>query len=98
MNYTEITESAPAVLVEFFATWCIHCQRMAPIVADVTKKLEGKVKVVQLDIDKYSEMADAEQVNATPTFILYKNGKQVWRQAGEMPEAELLQAINSNLE
>ncbi|MDE7466924.1 MAG: thioredoxin family protein, partial [Muribaculaceae bacterium] len=56
-----------------------------------------QVKVVQLDIDTNSEAADAEEITGTPTFILYKNGHEVWRQAGEMPGDVLLNKITSHL-
>lgn len=97
MNYKEITDSASVVLVEFFATWCIHCQHMAPVVEKVKAALAGKAEVVQLDVDKNQELCDQENIQATPTFILYKDGKEVWRQSGEMPESQLLGAVEKYL-
>ena len=93
MTYKELTESNSVVLVEFFASWCPQCQRMMPIVADVKKKVEGRATVAQFDIDEYNELSDQEGVETVPTFILYKNGKEVWRQSGEMPESELLEKV-----
>ena len=90
MTYQELIQSAPEVLVEFYASWCPHCQRMMPIVEDVKKQLEGRAVVAQFDIDEYSELSDKEGVETIPTFILYRDGKEVWRQSGEMPEEELL--------
>lgn len=97
MSYEQMISSEPMVLVEFFATWCIHCQHMEPVVEQVTKSLEGKCKVVQLDVDKNQNTCDEQKISATPTFILYKDGKEVWRQAGEMPAEELLQAVQDNM-
>ena len=93
MTYKELTESVPVVLVEFYASWCPHCQRMMPIVADIKKKVEGKAVVAQFDIDEYTELSDQEGVQTRPTFILYRNGSEVWRQSGEMAEAELLAKV-----
>ena len=90
MTYEELIASAPEVLVEFYASWCPHCQRMMQSVEDVKKKTAGKVKVEQFEIDEYSELSDSQGVETIPTFILYKSGKEVWRQSGEMPEEELL--------
>lgn len=89
-----MTRSAENILVEFYATWCPHCRAMAPVVEQIGEMLEGKVKIVQLDVDSNSEAADAEKVTGTPTFILYKDGKQVWRESGEMPAETLLAKIN----
>ena len=93
MTYKELTESASEVLVEFYASWCPHCQRMMPIVADIKKKLEGRVPVAQFDIDENSELSDSQRVETIPTFIIYKNGKEVWRQSGEMTEEALMEQI-----
>lgn len=91
MEYTEAINSAPVVLVEFFATWCGHCARMAPIVEEIKELLAGKVDIYQLDVDRNEEAVEAMEVNSTPTFILYKNGRQEWRESGEM-EADVLLA------
>ena len=95
MTYQEITKSTPVVLVEFYASWCPHCQRMMPVVASVKESLEGKANVYQFDVDKNVELTDAENVESYPTFIIYKNGKEVWRSAGEMPGQELLAKVES---
>ncbi len=97
MNYSQLISSKPVVLVEFFATWCPHCQKMMPIVAQVKELLEGSVEVYQLDIDKNDEAADEANVTSVPTFLLYKNGKEVWRQSGEMEAHVLLSKIQSAL-
>ncbi|MDE7401854.1 MAG: thioredoxin family protein [Muribaculaceae bacterium] len=96
MTYDELIKSSPLVLVEFFATWCSHCKAMEPVVKQVAEILEGRCKVQQLDVDLNQEAADNEKVTGTPTFILYKNGKEVWRQSGEMPGRELLEAVEQN--
>lgn len=95
MNYTDAIGSTPVVLVEFYATWCPHCQRMMPVIEQIKELLEGKVDIYQLDIDQNSELADMESVNSTPTFIIYKNGKSVWRESGELDGQFLLSKIQS---
>lgn len=95
MNYEETINSAQLVLVEFYASWCPHCQRMMPVVADVKKKMIGKAEVFQYDVDKFEKLADENNVESYPTFIIYKDGREVWRNEGEMPEAELLEALRS---
>lgn len=95
MTYNEIVTSAPVVLVEFYATWCPHCQRMMPVVEQVRKSLDGKVPVEQLDIDKNNSEADEAGVKSIPTFIIYKNGKEVWRHLGEIDGQVLLSQVES---
>ncbi len=97
MTYDQMTRSAGVVLVEFYATWCGHCRRMAPVVEQIKEMLTGKAEIVQLDIDQNQEAADAENVTGTPTFILYKDGRQVWRDSGEMPAQTLLNTVMAYL-
>lgn len=97
MEYTEAINSAPVVLVEFYATWCGHCARMAPIVDEIKELLAGKVDIYQLDVDRNEEAVEAMEVNATPTFILYKDGKKQWRESGEMDADVLLAKIQAYL-
>ncbi len=97
MNYTQLISSKPVVLVEFFATWCPHCKRMMPIVEQIKELLAGSVEIYQLDIDQNDEAADEAEVTSVPTFLLYKDGKEVWRQSGEMEAQVLLSKIQSAL-
>ncbi len=66
---------------------------MMPVVADVKKRVAGLAEIYQLDIDKNEELARAVGVSGVPTFILYKDGEEAWRQSGEMPEETLLSKI-----
>lgn len=95
MNYTEEIKSAPVVLVEFFATWCPHCQKMMPIVEDIKTLLADNLKVLQFDIDKNEDLANRENVQSLPTFLLYADGEEVMRETGEMPAEVLLQKIQA---
>lgn len=95
MNYSQIINEAPVVLVEFFATWCPHCQRMMPIVAQVKELLGSATPVVQLDIDQNQALAHKAGVDGVPTFIIYKNGQEQWRHSGEIDGNDLLAKVQS---
>ena len=95
MTYTELTQSSPVVLVEFFATWCPHCQRMMPVVEQVKELLGDTATVYQLDIDENQDAAGEAGVQSVPTFIIYKDGEEMWRQSGEMPGETLLDKVQS---
>lgn len=71
MEYDEIINSNRVVLVEFYATWCPHCQRMMPVVSNIEAKLGTKATVNQIDVDKYPNITEAERVDSYPTFIIY---------------------------
>lgn len=95
MNYDELINSNPLVLVEFFATWCPHCQRMMPIVEQVKELTAGTCEIYQLDIDRNQEVAEEAGAESIPTFIVYKNGKEMWRHSGEIEGEVLLSKIQS---
>ena len=95
MTYSQITNSTPVVLVEFFASWCPHCKRMMPVVAQIKELLAGQVDVYQFDIDENQSLAVSQQVQSVPTFIIYRDGEEQWRQSGEMDGQVLLSKIES---
>ncbi|MDE6287266.1 MAG: thioredoxin family protein [Muribaculaceae bacterium] len=97
MDYTQTVNSNPVVLVEFYATWCPHCQRMMPVVEKVKKQLEGRVPVYQYDIDKNESIADDAKVQSIPTFLIYVNGEVAWRHSGEIEGDVLLDKVESYL-
>ena len=90
MTYNDVTESAPVVLVEFYATWCPHCRHMMPVVDQLKKLVGDSVPVIQLDIDENEESANDAQVNSVPTFIVYRDGRETWRHSGEIDGQALL--------
>lgn len=70
---------------------------MMPVVQQVRELLSGQADVVQIDIDKYPAIAAGEEIDATPTFILYRNGRQVWRHSGEIEGEALLARVERSL-
>ncbi len=81
-------------MVEFYATWCPHCQRMMPVMAELKERTAGKANVVQIDGDENSDLLDKYHVKHFPTFILFKDGQEVWRDGGEKPYSELKDMID----
>lgn len=98
MSYNSIINSATVVMVEFYASWCPHCRHMMPIVAEVKQQLDGQISVAQLDIDANEAMAAEAGVESVPTFIIYVDGNEVWRDSGEMPGDVLLAKAKSYLQ
>lgn len=97
MTYNDVIKSSQVVMVEFFASWCPHCQRMMPVVSQIKELLADTVKIYQFDIDENSELASAERADSVPTFIIYKDGKEMWRESGEIDGQVLLSKIQSYL-
>lgn len=97
MTFAQAKDSAHIVLIEFYASWCPHCQHMMPIVAQVKELLEGRVPVFQFDIDRNPQDASDADVQSIPTFLVFNDGREVWRHSGEMDGQDLLNAVQSYL-
>ena len=69
---------------------------MSPILDEVAKQVQGKARVLKIDVDKNQQAAAAYQVRGVPTLILFKNGKQLWRQSGVVDANQLVQIINQH--
>lgn len=83
-----ITSNIP-VLVDFFAEWCGPCKAMKPILEEL-KRIKGeKVRIVKVDVDKHKEIAAYYQIQSVPTLMIFKDGKQLWRQSGVMRANDL---------
>ena len=94
-NFSEIINQEKPVLVDFFAEWCGPCKMMTPILKEVKEVLEDKVSIIKIDVDKNQPLAAKYKVRGVPTLILYKSGKQVWRQSGLVQKNELVSIINN---
>lgn len=71
----EVLNSDVPVLVEFWATWCGPCQRVAPILEDLANDVKASAKIGKLDVDEEYEIADELGIMSIPTLIVFKNGK-----------------------
>ena len=94
-NFSEIINQDKPVLVDFFAEWCGPCKMMSPILKEVKNVLGDKVSIIKIDVDKNQPLAAKYQVRGVPTLIIYKAGKQVWRQSGVVQKNELVSIINN---
>lgn len=89
----EVLMSELPVLLEFTAEWCGPCKTVAPELAALARELEGKAKVVTLDIDKSPSIPRQMGVQSVPTFVVFQNGRPVGGKVGALRKAELRSMI-----
>lgn len=92
-NFNKIANSEQPVLVDFFAEWCGPCKTQAPILVEVARALEGRAKVIKLDVDKNQQIAQQYRIQGVPTLAIFKKGEIVWRQSGVMNKTELISTV-----
>ena len=83
-NFEEVTKSG-VVLVDFFATWCMPCKMVAPVIEKVAESYAGKVTVGKVDIDEEPDLAAAYNVQSVPSILLFKDGKLASTLVGARP-------------
>ena len=86
----EVLESNEPVLIDFYATWCGPCKMMSPIVEEIAKELEGKIKVYKVDTDEEQDLAIKYGIMSIPTFMVFKNGKVEKTAVGMRDKEELI--------
>lgn len=95
-TFNQLIQSDTPILVDFYADWCGPCKAMAPVIKDVADTVKGKARVVKVNIDKNTAAAQQFQVQAVPTFILFKNGQVLWRHPGMIDKTSLVSIIGQH--
>lgn len=80
-NFDSVTSSG-LVLVDFWATWCGPCRMQAPILEELDKQLNGKVKICKLDVDDEPAIAQRFGVMSIPTLMVFRNGEMISKEVG----------------
>lgn len=94
----EVLQSSTPVLADFFATWCMPCKMLAPVLEQVGLKMEGKVSVVKLDIDENMDLARKYGVMSVPTMIVFKGGEEAERMVGYRQANQIVDTLENHLE
>lgn len=94
-TFQQIINGSQPVLVDFHATWCGPCKAMNPAIQAVGKEVQGRARVLKMDVDRNQEVSAQFDVRAVPTLIIFKQGKPVWRHSGTIDKNSLMQQLLS---
>ena len=93
----EVLKSTLPTLVDFWAAWCGPCKMIAPVVDQLAKEHDGKLRIAKVDVDQNPTLATRFGVMSIPTLILFKNGEPAERLVGYMPKEKLVDRLKPHL-
>lgn len=96
-TFQQIINGEKPVLIDFYATWCGPCKAMSPIVEQIGKEMQGQARVLKIDVDKNQAVSAQYQIQAVPTFMIFKKGQMVWRQPGGVDKMTIMNQLRKYL-
>lgn len=93
----EVLKASEPVVVDFWADWCGPCKMIAPALEEIAAELEGKVKIVKLNVDENPRVPSQYGIRGIPTLIMFKNGEVAGQQVGAQPKNRLKDWISTQV-
>ena len=93
----EVLKANGPVVVDFWAEWCGPCRMIGPSLEDIAKEMDGKLKVVKVNIDENPTTPSRYNVRSIPTLLLFKNGQVAATKIGAEPKQKLVSWINTSI-
>ena len=90
----EVLKAELPVLADFYSDSCVPCKRLSPLLAEVEEENADSLKVVKINVNFDTELAEKYKVQAAPTLILFKNGEEIDRLLGSVKKTEIIELIN----
>lgn len=91
---SEVVKSNVPVLVDFWAAWCGPCKMIAPIVEELAKEYDGKLKVAKVDVDANQDIATTFGIMSIPTLLIFNGGRVADQLVGAVPKSMLVNKIS----
>tara|TARA_B100000029_G_scaffold411037_1_gene413201 strand:- start:562 stop:882 length:321 start_codon:yes stop_codon:yes gene_type:complete len=93
----DVIQSDIPVLIDFWAEWCGPCKMIGPVLEELSKEMDGKIKVVKVDVDQNNQTAIKFAVRSIPTLIIIKDGSVQGQHIGAASKGQIQEFINQNI-
>ena len=93
MYQEEVLDEKQPVLVDFWAPWCSYCNKLTPVLEEVSAELAGKLKIVKINVDENRSLAQRYDIKGLPTMMLVKDGEVAEKIVGFLPTKSILGKI-----
>lgn len=94
---TEVLNEDKLTLVDFWATWCGPCRKLAPLIDELSIEFNDKVKFVKIKADENLQTAQKYSISGVPCLLLFKNGEPVERIVNIVPKSIIISNLNKHL-
>ena len=93
MYQEEVLDEKQPVLVDFWAPWCSYCNKLTPVLEEISSELADKLKIVKINVDENRSLAQRYDIKGLPTMMLVKDGEAAEKIVGFLPKASILGKI-----
>lgn len=93
----EVLQADKTVLADFYSDSCVPCKRLSPVLFALEEEYAEKLKIVKININFDSELAEKYEVQVAPTLVFLKNGEEVSRLRGAVKQAEIKEVIEKSV-
>ena len=94
----DVLEYKGFVLVDFWAEWCGPCRQLGPIIDELSIEMEGKIKILKMNIDQNPNTPSQLGVRGIPALILFQDGKQISNKVGSLPKTSIINWLREEME
>ena len=96
-NFESLKNGEQPLVVDFWATWCVPCRMVGPVISELAEQYDGKINVGKCDVEENEELAVEFGIRNIPTILFFKNGQVVDKLVGAQPKAKIEEKFQSLL-
>lgn len=94
---TDVLKSDLPVLVDYWAEWCGPCKMISPILDEIARSYQGKLRIAKVNVDENAQLTQKYGIRSIPTLMLFKDGNVQAQKIGALSKSQLAAFIETNI-